>query len=280
MKIDPVRSRALDILDEVEDGQGLDALLIRAQEELPLPRDRAFLAELVRGTIQWRARYDQVIAHFARKRPPRDVRVVNLLRLTLHQLIALDGVPAYAAVHQAGELCRRRISPQLVGFVNGMLQAVRRAVVGEDAPAGADPEEAQQGRDPRLQRLRELFVPLESDEAGWLAAWHSHPRWLVERWLERFGTRETERICAWNNEPVPLTFRVLEPADPDEARSFLAGAACPVSAASDARTLIADRRPGRAELTSILEQRGDLIVQDPAVQEATAWLAGANCRRS
>jgi len=26
-------------------------------------------------------------------------------------------------------------------------------------------------------------------------------------------------------------------------------------------------------LTSILEQRGDLIVQDPAVQEATAWLA-------
>src|SRR5207247_1545522 len=36
----------------------------------------------------------------------------------------------------------------------------------------------------------------------------SHPRWLVERWLARFGFEATERWLQFDNMPAPLTLRV------------------------------------------------------------------------
>ena len=35
----------------------------------------------------------------------------------------------------------------------------------------------------------------------------SHPRWLVERWLDRHGFDATERGCAFNDRAAPLTLR-------------------------------------------------------------------------
>src|SRR5262249_30174228 len=35
----------------------------------------------------------------------------------------------------------------------------------------------------------------------------SHPRWLVERWLDRFGFEATEAWLQFNNTPAPLTLR-------------------------------------------------------------------------
>ncbi|MBU8870530.1 MAG: hypothetical protein KOO60_06670 [Gemmatimonadales bacterium] len=267
MKVDPVRLRALDILNRVLDGQALDSLLDENLEALKLPQEKAFLAELVRGTLQWRGRYDHVIAHFVSKRPPRDPRLLNLLRLSLHQLLALDGVPPYAAIHQGGELCRKSVSPRLVGFVNGLLRNVKRAVLDGD-----ESEDAQANSDLRVRRLRPVFEQLEADPAAWLAAWHSHPLWLVRRWIERYGLDCASEICQWNNQPVNLAFHVLAPAEPAEAAAYLAEVDCPVLLRDYGRTLVTQNRLSRVQLTGILEQRPDLIVQDPVVQEATAWL--------
>ena len=267
MKADPVRARALDILNRVLDGQALDSLLDENLDALDGPQEKAFLAELVRGTLQWTGRYDQVIRHFARKKPPRDSRLLNLLRLSLHQLLTLDGVPAYAAIHQGGELCRNKITPRLVGFVNGLLQNVKRAVLDEDG-SGVD----QPGPDLRLEKMRPFFAGLEADPGAWLAAWESHPLWLVRRWVERYGLEHASRICEWNNRPVNLAFHVLSPSDPEEAAEFLAESGCTLQRGKSSRTLITRDRPSRSLLTEILERRPDLIVQDPVVQEATAWL--------
>lgn len=265
MKVDPVRARALDILQRVHDGAALDAVLGRHLDELDSERDKAFLAELVRGTLQWRGRYDHVVAGFARKRPPRDPRLLNLLRLSLHQLIGLDGVPAYAAVDQGAELCRAAVSARLVGFVNGLLQAVRRRV----SVSGADEQAVSE------QRLRPLFADLQDDPPAWLAAWHSHPPWLVRRWCERYGFEQAESICAANNLPVRPAFRVLEPAPPGPAAAYLAAAGCPVRTAADPRTLLCEGRVPGAVLRRVLGERRELIVQDPSVQEATGWLLEA-----
>jgi|GEM_PF-3373356 len=266
MKIDPVRRLAHDILITVAEGGSLDQALAGGQGRTPDPRDRAFLAELVRGSLQWQGRYDHLVSCFVSKKPPVDAPTRTLLHLSLHQMLGMDNVPPYAAIHQAGELCRRSPGPRKVAFINGLLQNIRRAVFGEGDGRRLDAA----GRE---AALRPHFEKPGADRAAMVAAWHSHPLWLVRKWGAHFGWEETESICAWNNLPVPLVFHVLAPFDPAAAIGQLAAAGCECTAGPGARALTADQRVTREVLDDVLGRFPWLIVQDPAVQEATAWLA-------
>lgn len=261
MKADPVRRLAHEILTTIQEGGSLDRELAAGQGSLPEGRDRAFLAELVKGSLQWQGRYDHLIKAFSRRKPPADPATLTLLRLTLHQMLGMDAVPAYAAIHQAGELCRLRPGARKVPFVNGMLQSIRRDVLGD-------------GKDAVLgeENLRRHFRKPGGDPDAELAAWQSHPLWLVRRWVRHYGREATEAICAWNNLPVRLTFHVLAPKNPAEAMTELASAGCPVEQGPLERTLTADQRVGRELLDDILGRSPWLIVQDAAVQAATGWL--------
>ncbi len=259
MSADPLRGQALDILIAVYDGEPLDAPL---EEAIAAQNDRrhgALLAELVRGTLQWRERYQFILRKFVRRKPPKQSNELALFHLTLHQMLGMDGVPVYAAIHQAGELCRSHISRNKVGFVNGVLQSINRRLLSG-------------GPDEREQRMKELFEDLKKDSSTHLAAWSSHPQWLVQRWQERFGQRPTEEICTFNNLPVALAFHVLAPANPVEIAEALEAAEMAVVPGDHPRTLLPLQRPGRSHLVEILEQHPCLIVQDPAVQQATDWL--------
>ncbi len=266
MKADPVRRQAHEILIAVDEGHPLDPVLARGLDRTPDPRDRAFLAELVRGTLQWQGRYDHLIKRFSRRKPPVDSPTLSLLRMSLHQMLGQGSVPAYAAIHQAGELCRHRPGVRKLPFVNGLLQSVRRQVLGDDEPDRLDASDLE-------KRLRPFFEMPGGDRAAGLAAWQSHPAWLVRKWISHYGWEKTEAICSWNNQPVPLVFHVLYPADPVQGALLLAEADCLVTAGPLVRTLVATRRIGRAQLDELLGWFPWLIVQDPAVQTATAWLA-------
>lgn len=268
MRIDPVRLQALDLLVRVERGEPLDGLLDTALAGARDGRDAAFLAELVRGSVQWRERYRHVLAAFVTRKLPDDPTLRQILFLTLHQLLALDRVPPYAAVHQAGQLCRQRVGVRQVGFVNGVLQAVRRRL-RPDSAEGPD-----QGPTPaeRETRLRALFEDLTPDPVAWAAAWHSLPAWLVRGWRGQYGPDRVEGLCAAANLPVELCFHVLEPADPVAAAARLEEAGCPVRPGSDPRTLVAAERMTQATLRTILAPSPELIIQDATVQEATGWL--------
>jgi len=262
MSCEPVRRRALEILLAVADGENLDPLLDRALNEAQTPRDAAFLAELVRGTLQWQGRYDHVITSFSRKRPPNDPVLIAILRLGLHQMLGLDAVPAYAAIHQAGELCRLMAGRGKVGFINGMLQAIRRRILTEQPDPVA-----------REINLRKLFADFESDRPRWLATWYSLPPWLVNRWAKTFGIETAAVLCAWINEPVSLHLHVLGDMPVAEARQQLAAAGIEAEPGAGPSTLTVATRPGRSKLRAALERLPFLIVQDISVQQATDWLA-------
>ena len=273
MKADPVRRLAHDVLIAVDEGRSLDLELDARLNGLPDSRDRAFLAELVRGTLQWQGRYDHLITRFARRRPPTDSATLCLLRMSLHQMLGLDSVPAYAAIHQAGELCRRRPGARKMPFINGLLQNVKREILSDREDGKPDPAE-------REKRLRRIFEGSIKDRAARLAAWQSHPRWLVEKWIAGYGWDTAEAICSWNNRPVPLVFHVLAPMDPEKAVSILAEAGCRISDRPQERILVSADRVGRAALDEILARNSWLIVQDPTVQIAGAWLAEQPVDRS
>src|SRR5262249_40231122 len=138
------RSVALEALVRVETTEAyadrvLEALAERARLSA---RDRGLATEVVLGTLRWQRRLDWELAAAAR-RPLDDLApwVRALLRLTAYQLAFLDRVPAWAAVHEAVELAKRRRSAGAAAFINGVLRALTRTPRPWPIPTAADPVE-------------------------------------------------------------------------------------------------------------------------------------------
>jgi len=178
------REAALQVLRAVRRGTLADRALYRAQATLPA-RDRAWVHELAYGALRLRGRLDRRIAAVTR-RPLADIEpdLLDILRLGAYQLTEMGGVPAWAAVNESVELAKPR-GRRPAGFVNGVLKALSRS-------------------DPRAG-----FPDPEADLVAYLVEWGSHPRWLVERWLDRWGVEGTRRLVEANNERAVLFLRPL-----------------------------------------------------------------------
>lgn len=236
------RRAALNALAQVRAGRTLDAALDGALRSLD-EADRRLAHEMTAGVLRRQsaldARLAPLVARGWTKVPPR---LQDLLRLGAYQMVALDRVPAHAAVDTSVSLAREAGGPKAGGFVNAVL---RRLGSSPTPAAGGD------------------------DTAGAvLAERHSHPAWLVERWLARFGPEETRRLLEWNDRRPRL---VLQPAreSRDELERRWRAAGIQVEPAPFGAGLLTDRRrpedlPGFAD--------GAFVVQDPA-QALLVWYA-------
>jgi 16S rRNA (cytosine967-C5)-methyltransferase len=157
---------------------------------LPDERDRALTSEIVTGTLRWQGAFDHVITAFSRRPVPRlDPEVLDILRIGIFQLLHLDRVPAAAVVSDAVNMTRKAGKKSAGPLVNAVLRRVSRERGHLPLPPRPD--------DPgdRAAALDYLAVTL------------SHPRWLVARWLGRYGFVATEGWLQFNNRPAPLTIR-------------------------------------------------------------------------
>jgi 16S rRNA (cytosine967-C5)-methyltransferase len=59
-----------------------------------------------------------------------------------------------------------------------------------------------------LRKKNELPKPRTGDRADDLAVQHSHPTWMVRRWLDRFGEIDTQALLSWNNQRPLFGLRV------------------------------------------------------------------------
>lgn len=143
------------------------------------PVDRRLAQELVLGVLRWRSTLDWLVVQRTDGRTQKPT-VQDLLRLGLYQLFWLDRVPDHAAVHETVALARELGFGAQSGFINAVLRGCIR-----------DRQEIRR----RLEGLR------DTDPA---TAW-SFPRWLADRWKERYGAAGLARLCHECNTP-PLTF--------------------------------------------------------------------------
>jgi 16S rRNA (cytosine967-C5)-methyltransferase len=148
-------------------------------------RDRALVTELVYGVLRWQGRLDWIIDQQIEIKPDNvDLTVRVILRLAGYQLLFLDRIPAAAAVHEAVELSKASQPKHVVRFVNGVLRTISRK---SKTLKEADPGGSEEHR---------------------LAILYSYPIWLVQRWLIRLGSEETESFCQASNQIPPTTVRV------------------------------------------------------------------------
>ncbi len=181
------RKIAVEILGRLESGdKTLDYLMEAVDQQTPFPdrRDRAFLQTLVYGVLRWKSRLDGALAQLSKIRLDKiDPHVHNILRVGLFQLYYLDRVPPSAAVNTSVALAKAFAAPWTVRFVNAVL---RNAASRPPLPPYRKP--------PRKAAER-------------LALEAAIPRWLCDRWINRFGLAVATTVCEAVNRIPPVTLR-------------------------------------------------------------------------
>lgn len=181
------RKTSLHILNTLDQGnKTLDSILdeVLSQHTFFSKKDRALLQAIVYGVLRWRAKLDWIIEHFSKTRLSQiDPKVMNILRMALFQVIYLDRIPVSAAVNTSVEMAKSLTAPYVVRFVNGLLRNAAR-------------------------NYKQVPFPDEnSDPVSALSVKKSFPKWLIERWLDRFGLKEAVLLCDAINTIPPLTVR-------------------------------------------------------------------------
>jgi len=238
---------AADVLGDLHRGELLDAAFDRRSAPLDA-RDRRWTRELVYGTLRSRSRLDALLGERVRGGLGRlDRELLDLLRLGAYQLLEMGSVPAYAAIAQTVELAKRRIGAGAGKLANAVLR--------------------------RLDRERDaLTVPDSSDPLEAIAARYSHPRWLVARWVDRWGEQEAAALLASNNAEAPIIIRPY-----NIVREQLEA----VLESAGVRVVDAPLAPGSLQIVSQVSgltelgafRQGLFFVQDPASTLVTAYAA-------
>ncbi len=160
----------------------LDACL--SAHYLPNIHDRRLLTQIVYGVLRMQGRLDWIIrTYYKGDVDSLDVYIRNILRTGLYQLLYTSRIPFFAVVDEAVKLAKAH-RPAGAGLVNAILRTY-------------------------LRKQGELAYPrLEEDPLEHITVVHSHPDWLVRRWMKIFSVEETLALCAANNEIPPAALRV------------------------------------------------------------------------
>jgi 16S rRNA (cytosine967-C5)-methyltransferase len=139
---------------------------------------------LTYGVIRWEGKLDWVIRQFSKIPFEKiELETLNILRLGLYQIHFLSRTPSSAAVNESVELAKRIRGKGGAGFINAILRSA-------------------------IRRKHEIRYPdIDHNPALHISVVHSHPLWLVERWVKESGVEETIRVCKFNNQISSLTLR-------------------------------------------------------------------------
>ncbi len=186
-KVDQAREQALKILRRTEKYFSFPKLLLdqTVATSPSLERERAFVYQLVAGTLRYRGTIDWALERLsATSLDNFTAWIRNILRLGLFQILFLDKVPKSAAVDESVKLAKKYGHAGTAGLVNAVL------------------------RNARKQAIFEALSKLDTETIPNMAVKYSHPPWLVELLVQEWGKEHAIEIMAQNNLIPPLTARV------------------------------------------------------------------------
>ena len=170
------RRVALQVLRQVtEEGAYASLSLDRALQGCGMSAaDRRLASRLVYDTLDHLFWIDHVLSQVM-AREDTDIRLRNILRLGVCQILLEDRIPESAATNTCVQLCVELGMEGLKGVCNGILRTLVRR---KDELVFPDPEK-------------------EPDEAA--ALQYSLPLWLWRQLKEDWGAEEAEKIAAYRN---------------------------------------------------------------------------------
>ncbi|MFA5905427.1 MAG: transcription antitermination factor NusB, partial [Desulfobacula sp.] len=134
--------------------------------------DRSLCNAVIFGVLRKREAIDRIIRSFSNISLEKiDIVSLFILRIALFQILHMDRIPAFAAIHNAVEISKRMSGKKTSGFINAVLRNAS-------------------------ENHSNLSLPDEKTEPGkFLSIKYSLPEWLAEKWLQAFGFVRTELLC-------------------------------------------------------------------------------------
>ena len=144
-------------------------------------QDKAFVTALVYGVLDRKITLDYVLKRFI-KTPLKKVQpfTLEVLRVTLYQIMFMDKIPDSAAVNEAVKLIKRSKESRNSGFVNAVLRNV----------------------------LREENLMPQGDSIHDLSVIYSCPQEIIESLVKDYGKEDAIEILKHTLKPAKLTVRV------------------------------------------------------------------------
>jgi 16S rRNA (cytosine967-C5)-methyltransferase len=187
MAVDLPRDIALKILYDINEKDAYSNIALNKYLEGNTLKDidRAFITEIVYGTVKWRLKIDWVIRSFSSVRLKKiSPWILNILRLGVYQLLFTTKVPESAACNESVNLAKKYGHQASTGFVNALMRNIAKS---KDSIAYPDKN---------------------GDKVQYLSVKYSHPEWMVSRFMNLFGEEFTESLLNTNNGIPQFTVRV------------------------------------------------------------------------
>ncbi len=176
------REIALNIIKKVDSGEDLNNLIKEESSSLT-SQELGFVKSLTFGTVRYKIRLDYIIKKLS-KIPFRKIHedILNIMRMSLYQLIYMDHIPDSAVVYEAVKLSKKFGNRGSVGFVNGSLR--------------------------NFLRNKEKFLKIDEEkDEDILSIKYSFPKWIVNEIVKSYGKSNLEQILRELNEPSNFVIR-------------------------------------------------------------------------
>ncbi len=162
------REIVLDILYKVFKHNAYANILLRSLDETFSKEDKAFISNLVYGTLRNYILLEKQWDDLAKK---RDLKTALIIDMSIYQMFYMDKVPDYAIINEAVNL----VDKHKKGFVNSILHKVLdRGFIYYD----------------------DLYIKT------------SHPKWIIDLWTSHYGKDIAERIALSNIQKANIYGRI------------------------------------------------------------------------
>jgi 16S rRNA (cytosine967-C5)-methyltransferase len=244
MAVTRARQIAFDTLRRVESESAYASDLLHAALHSGVSTvDAALATELTFGVLRWRRLLDFLLERRLDKPVEKlDLPVALALRLALYQIRFLGKIPARAAVNESVEMVKQARKSSAAALVNAVLRRL-----AEEPPSPV-----------------EKLLPPGLEAADRLGILHSHPTWLVARWLARFGEPQTIALLEADNRPPRLSCVVQDAAHRAEILGGLERAGLRIESGRLLKDAFAASGGSPAESAAF--RAGKISIQDEASQ--------------
>ena len=149
--------------------------------------DIALAMQIFNGVLQNMAYCDYIASYYSTiKLSKLQPIVLDILRISVYQLLFLTRIPRSAAVDESVKLAKKYANPRAAGYVNAILRKISDGAENKTIPEVTE--------DNMEQRLSIAF---------------SHPKWLVEEFFKILGENDTIKLLGINNSmSTPTTIQV------------------------------------------------------------------------